>query len=109
VLIAASLVAVFSIAVSRSLSAQVESQVAYQQMYESLEAKSPDHHNLIDYYRSCVDNTHTSRHLRSVATITCMDKTQGWSEKLKLTIPFKVIENDILEGEARIRLSNATR
>jgi hypothetical protein len=108
-LIVASLVIVFTIAVSRTLKAQVESQVAYEQMYESLEVRSPDHHNLIDYYRTCVDNTHTNRHLRSVATITCMDKTQAWSEKLKLTTPFKVIQTDILGGEARVRLSNSGR
>jgi hypothetical protein len=94
---------------SRTLKSQVDTQTAYVQMYEDLATKSPDHRNLVDYYRSCVENTHTNRLLRSVATMTCLDKTQEWSKKLTLKVPYLAIEKEIRAGEAQVHLSMTAR
>lgn len=95
--------------ISWVLKSQVNTQTAYTQMYDDLASKSADHRNLVDYYRWCVENTHTSRHMRSVATLTCMDKTQEWSKKMTLKVPFSTIENDIRAGEAQAHLRITAR
>lgn len=107
-LVIAGLVAALAVSASRVMRAQVASQLAYAQMYDGLAAKSADHHNLVDYYRSCVDNTRTNRLMRNVTALTCMDKTQAWSQQLKLTVPFSTIQNDILAGEAQVYLKSAS-